>query len=99
VKFFFPINLKRMVRAVRSVGKTYFTKALRIFVHVCAKEFQPPRQLPFSAGANADFCTLFRNEREYRLPKRGTTGRLDLLLLGRIESSSKLHSRHALSGG
>lgn len=68
-KFFFPINLKCIVRAVRKVGKSYFTKALRIFVHVCAKEFRLPRLLPFSASANAD-------------SNRGPTGRFDLLLLG-----------------
>jgi hypothetical protein len=96
-KFCFPINLKRMVRAVRKVGKSYFTKALRIFVHVCAKEFQPSRQLPFSGSANADFCTLFRNEREYGLR---TEVRQDALICyGRIECLSKLRSRHALSGG
>src|SRR5271167_2739346 len=66
-KFFFPINLRRIVRAVRKLGKSYFTKALRIFVHVCAKKVSAPRQLPFSASAHADFCSLFRSEREYRL--------------------------------
>jgi hypothetical protein len=39
VKFFFPINLLRILRAATNVGKRYFRKTLWKYVHTCGRKF------------------------------------------------------------
>jgi hypothetical protein len=38
VKFFFPINLKRIVEAAEKLRKSYFTETLWKYVHACARK-------------------------------------------------------------
>jgi len=55
VKFFFPINLLRILRAATNVGKRYFRKTLWKYVHTCGRKFPQKQMEPSTAHAPAMF--------------------------------------------
>jgi hypothetical protein len=60
VKFFFPINLMRILRAVRNERKSYLGKTLWIFVMNCAKRlFEKASDISFALQTTNQFSGSF----------------------------------------